>query len=338
MQKFCSRPFKRAHLTVNGDVFVCCSAWLDKPIGNIYEKEFDEIWNSTEAQEIRRSILDETFRYCNHERCPHIVSDSLSKEARDPKYAKLIEKKPQVLDQGPQLLSLNYDFTCNLSCPSCREDVRTMERDKQERLIQFQNSLLKSDLIRNARRLTVTGAGEPFASKVFMDLFSKINRKDLPNIKITMRTNGLLLTPTNWTKIKSAHYAIDMLSISVDAATKETYQAVRRGGNFDRLLKNLYYIKGLKRTHQLKLKFNFVVQRGNYREMPQFVQFARRFDADRVAFTKIINLGTYDPDEYNNIGIHLPDHPEYPHFQDILNHPDLQDPVVRIRNISTEEE
>jgi sulfatase maturation enzyme AslB (radical SAM superfamily) len=311
---------------------------MDKPIGNIYQNEFDEIWNSAETQEIRSSIFDETFRFCNHDRCPHIVSDSLSREAQDPKFAKLIEKKPLELAQGPQLLSLNYDFTCNLSCPSCREEVRGMEPDKQDRLITFQNNLLKSDLIRNARRLTVTGAGEPFASKVFMNLFSKINRKDLPNIKVTLRTNGLLLTPSNWTKIKNMHYAVDMISISVDAATKETYQSVRRGGNFDRLLKNLYYIRGLKKTHQFKIKFNFVVQRGNYREMPQFVQFARRFDCDRVAFTKIINLGTFDQEEYNNIGIHLPDHPEYPHFQDILNHPDLQDPVVRIRNISADEE
>ena len=212
-----------------------------------------------------------------------------------------------------------------------------MEPERQAQLIKFQDSLLTSDLIRNARRLTVTGAGEPFASKVYMDLFSKINRKELPNIKITLRTNGLLLTPSTWTKIKNMHYAVDMISISVDAATKETYRSIRRGGNFDRLLKNLYFIRGLKKNHPIKLKFNFVVQRGNYREMPQFAQFARRFDADRVAFTKIINLGTFDTDEYNNIGIHLPDHPEYPHFQEILNHPDLQDPIVRIRNISTEE-
>jgi len=338
MQRFCSRPFKRAHLTVNGDVYVCCSTWLDKPIGNIYKNGFEDIWNSAEAQEIRGSIFDETFRYCDHERCPHIVSGSVLQEAADPKFADLLERKPLVLDSGPQLLSLNYDYSCNLSCPSCRDTVRVMPADQQESLIRFQDSLLKSDLILNARRLTVTGAGEPFASDVFMDLFGKINRKQLPSIKITLRTNGQLFNSSNWTRIKSAHYAIDIISISIDAVSKETYQIVRRGGNFDRLIKNLYFIRSLKNTHQFRTKFNFVVQRANYREMPQFVQFSRRFGCDRVAFTKIINLGTFSEDQFRSVGIHLPDHPEYPHFQEVLEHPDLQDPIVRIRNISVEED
>ena len=55
-----------------GEVYVCCQNWLSKPIGNMSGQAVAEIWNGSDAQDIRRSIFDGSFRYCNGDRCPFL--------------------------------------------------------------------------------------------------------------------------------------------------------------------------------------------------------------------------------------------------------------------------
>ena len=55
---------------------------------------------------------------------------------------------------------------------------------------------------------------------------------------ISMTTNGLLLDKEMTQRILQSR--LDSLSISIDAGTKETYKEVR-GGDFDKLVKNVEY-------------------------------------------------------------------------------------------------
>jgi MoaA/NifB/PqqE/SkfB family radical SAM enzyme len=247
----------------------------------------------------------------------------------------IIKEKKVTLDTGPRLLSLNYDTSCNLYCESCRDKVKVLDKKRQEELIRFQDALIKTDFFKKVKRLTVSGVGEVFASRVLMDLLTdKITKSRFPGLKIMLRTNGILLTPGNWERIKNVHYAIDTISISIDAAAENTYRLLRRGGDFNRLLKNLGFLKELKKKNNIKVILNFVVQKQNYREMPGFVRLAKTFDCDRVAFTKIFNLGTFNSNNYHDAAIHDPRHPEFPEFKKILAGPLLKDPMVNLKNLA----
>jgi len=72
---FCSKPFTWFEVSRDreeGEVFLCCPSWLPKPIGNLTRQGVHEVWNGTAAQEIRASILDGSFRFCNHGLCPYL--------------------------------------------------------------------------------------------------------------------------------------------------------------------------------------------------------------------------------------------------------------------------
>ena len=332
-KRFCSYPFNRVHLSLDGKVFVCCSAWLNRPIGNIFNQPFNDIWNSQTAQEIRASILDERFTFCRADRCPRIVSGAVENEAREDTFRRFMDEKKVVLETGPRLMSLNYDYSCNLYCESCRKEIRVMDKEKQEELIRFQGTLLKSDYFKQVKRITVTGVGEALASPVYMDLFSRINKDEYPDLKITLRTNGQLLTPRNWGRLENIHYAVDVISISIDAAKKKTYHKLRRGGDFKRLLANLGFLKELKQTFPFTLILHFVVQKANYREMPGFVKLAKKYNSDRVVFAKLFNLGTYTPEHFQEIAVHQPSGPGFSRFKEILKDPVLKDPMVRFGNL-----
>ncbi|MCK5057422.1 MAG: radical SAM protein [Candidatus Aminicenantes bacterium] len=334
MERFCSYPFTKAHFSVSGKVYVCCAPWLGIPIGNIFSQPFDEIWNSAEAVKIRGSILDGSFRYCRADRCPRMITGLVEKEVHNREYRDIIKEKTTVLDWGPRLISLNYDNSCNLYCASCRDRVMVINKKKQEELIRFQDSFIHSDSFKNARRITVSGSGETFASAVYMDLFNKIEKPMNPDLKITFRTNGLLLTPGNWDRVKNIHYAVDLISISIDAASEKTYRLLRRGGDFKKLLANLEFLKELKKKKPIRVKLNFVVQKANYREMPVFIRLAKKYDCDVVAFAKILNLGTFNSRQYIRAAVHEPANRAHKKFKKLLKQPIFKDPIVKLRNLS----
>ena len=85
--------------------------------------------------------------------------------------------------------------------------------------------------------------GDPFASLVYR-YFVKAT-KHLPNIRFTVQTNGLLIK-----KMHERHTELfeklDTLNISIDGATKETYETLRRGGSYEKILENLETVKKIK--------------------------------------------------------------------------------------------
>jgi len=329
---YCKIPFERIEIVPDGNVFNCCPSWLDKPIGNIFdEPDFGKIWNSNTAQILRSSMLEETYEFCNHEYCPFLLKE-IFKSPKDKIETHRCAGNSQetILSYGPVIMALNYDPTCNLFCKSCRGHMFGLSREKVEFLLKFQGNLLKTPLFQNIRELIVTGNGDPFASKVHMTLLQDINEQRFPHLGLTLRTNGILFTPQNWEKISTSHYAVDLIKVSIDAATKGTYRNVRYGGDFDKLLKNLSFMAELKQTKKIKLQAVFLVQQKNYREMPIFVELMQSFNFDSVHFTKINNWGTYTEEEFRQVAIHRKDHPEWETFLKILSHPILKDPVVSI--------
>jgi radical SAM protein with 4Fe4S-binding SPASM domain len=75
-ERFCARPFQELEIRADGSVYTCCSAWLPVPIGDIGRTPLGEIWNSTAAREIRRSVLDGDYRHCSRLYCPALAGGS----------------------------------------------------------------------------------------------------------------------------------------------------------------------------------------------------------------------------------------------------------------------
>src|SRR5258706_10541055 len=113
--KFCDKPWEDFDITSNGDVYVCCTGWLPKPVGNIKQNNIIEIWNSEQAQEIRKSILDGSFKYCNHDVCWHIQKGNLPdrNNLKNDRYQKIVDKNITSLDEIPSRFSFIYDASCN---------------------------------------------------------------------------------------------------------------------------------------------------------------------------------------------------------------------------------
>jgi wyosine [tRNA(Phe)-imidazoG37] synthetase (radical SAM superfamily) len=322
-QQFCQLPFHRLDiLTGFRSATLCCSSYLPASIGDLAVSGNTDVWMSDTAQRIRESILDGSFAYCNKITCPAISSRTLPQ--RKPE---TVEAALASLERGPTWLNLSYDVTCNLSCPSCRTERRHADAASQ-RFFSFMVQERLLPLLANVRHLEVTGSGDPFASRSMFQLLRAINAdmRELQTVQIM--TNAQLFSPKVWEAIPGVHGRAHFY-VSADATQPETYAKLRRGGSFQRLLTNLAYIAELHRTRQAKgFTLAFVVQRENFRQMPDFVRMAKDLGCSTVYFARLTNWGTFTPEKYQRQCVWLPTHEEHAAFLEVMRDPILRDPLV----------
>jgi organic radical activating enzyme len=329
---FCHAPFTTLQTTPTGTAFVCCPVWLPTPIGNL-DSDPVQLWNGPIAGQIRASIIDGSFRYCDHLHCSRITNRSLPRRDSDEARAVLEDfaaKGPA--DRLPKYVYLSHDKSCNLSCPSCRAKVYAANKAKQAKLDELTETTILP-LLRHAEEVMITGSGDPFGSNHFRNLIKRLNEQDFSHLKIDLHTNGQLWDERAWTEL-GLQGRVRYAQISIDAARADTYAIVRRGGNFERLLKNLAFIKRLRQSGEIsELEFSMVVQVQNFREMPELVQLGRAFGADTISFQMIRKRDIFSGEEFEAAFIGNPAHRDYPAFLDILEAPDLALPGVQMGNI-----
>ena len=318
---FCTRPFEFAQINPDGAMYPCCPQHLNHPIGNMLDDEFMDAWNSPLSQEIRATILDGTFRYCDEHTCGMLQErnlPSVEDAKNDPEYREIIENRTTRLARAPRTINMSYDLTCNLACPSCRTKRITLTGEGREP-VRIIHDRVMGDHLADARYLIVTGSGDPFQSRLYLSFLRTFKPEMNPGLRIQISTNGILLTRDMWESI--CHDAIESVDVSVDAATPDTY-ALNRGGDFDKLLENLHFLGELRREHRLgHFELHFVVQRNNYREMEAFYELGRRVNCDKVCFKQIVNWGTFTPDEYTRRAVQFPAHPDHTAFLEVLRAP-----------------
>lgn len=77
------------------------------------------------------------------------------------------------------------------------------------------------------RRFAVHRIERLFASKVFREQLFQLDGSKYPNMRINLQTNGVLLTPKSWRRMKAIHANISAVIVSIDAATQPTYEITR---------------------------------------------------------------------------------------------------------------
>ena len=312
----CTRPFEWFEVHPEGSVFLCCPAWLKRPIGNLLQQSIEEIWNGPVAREIRKSMFNGSFHNCSYKRCPHLLNRSVPvchAEQLEPRISKAIAKQTSTLPFPPSQLNLCFDLSCNLACPSCRADIQQAKGADLARTERISAIVLR-ELIPQAKTVILSGFGDPFGSPTYLKLLRQLNRRNYPRLEqVHLHTNGQLLTEQMWQSLPGLQPLVTEIEISIDAATEKTYQFNRPGGSFNQLLQNLEFLS----STETELTLSMVIQENNWREIPQLVELARQFAA-RIYLSQLVNWGTFSRAEFLQRAVHLPGHPEHLKVRELL--------------------
>ncbi len=335
--RICKAPFDRIDV-LESSVHQCCASFLPTSMGNLENSPWEEVWNSPNAQAVRESMFDGSYRYCNKILCPAIQSGTVATRERlvasEPHWAPIVDAGVTELPFGPALVNLSYDRTCNLSCPSCRKEKIASSSEMRVRFEGLQNRNILP-MLKTAKMAYITGSGDPFASKNFRSLLKSLNREKFPDLKIQLMTNGMLLTPQEWEKFPNLQGMVGILYVSIDAARGPTHELLRRGAKWDTMLENLAFMGRLRAAGEVdEFVLSFVVQQENFREMGEAVDLARRIGADSICFSPISNWGTFSASKFKQKYIFAESHPDHAAFLEAMRDPRLDDPIVTARALS----
>ena len=317
IKKRCPRPFDTVLIDKQGSCYLCeCTSWLPQSAGNLQIKTLDEIINSDVADELQRTILDHSYRYCNNQQCAYL----LDYKGTDP--WKLVEPVRQI-----KYVRLAIDDSCNLSCPSCRTKKIFYksggEFNKRIKLIDKVLDFLKSQ--KHNIQVHIGSDGDPFASIVYR--YFMLKTKLFQNLKYSVQTNGLLIKK-NFHKFKHITNNLTQIGISIDGATKQTYEDLRQGGVWEKLLENLEFLKTIK---TFKIHFHFVVQQKNYHEIESFIELGLKYNADKIFLNRITDWNTLS--NFNTHAVADTTHPENKKLLEILNRIEDKENFVEFRSL-----
>jgi radical SAM protein with 4Fe4S-binding SPASM domain len=130
------------------------------------------------------------------------------------------------------------------------------------------------------KKLHLQGLGEPLLHPHFFDMVALASRK---NIEVTASSNLTLLSRRTAGLCVSS--GLRCLHVSVDGATPATYERVRAGGSFSRVLANLVLLSQAKEICKSRypvLKMTVVVMRQNLHEIPGLVRLAGDFGVEEI--------------------------------------------------------
>lgn len=318
----CVTPFNYTEVH-DKEQWLCCPSWL--PVDIEQGLGIKENFRSEKAEKIRDSIIDGSYKYCDELLCPHLsgIKNNKISSRFIPKSDKVIEILKN--DPGPHNINFSFDRSCNYACPSCRLDF-IMYKGEERELVEKKLKEVNEELSPFIRTIYLSGAADPFFSNSFRKFMIDLPAEKYKKLEsMHLHTNGSLWTEQLWNRMKGIHKFVKSCEISIDAATKHTYEnETRIGGKWDTILERLEYITQIPTIE--KYCFSFVTQETNFREMEDYYNLIKSYFDKRetsttweVRFNRVINWGTYNEDDFKNKEIFKKEHPLFNEFMENLN-------------------
>ena len=319
--RYCLSPYVAIEVGITGDVRLCnCAAWMPATVGNLFKQSLPDILSNAASQNIRDSISQGTYEFCNEHTCGVLEQQQLvDRSMLEQTLIDLIDDPSKYI--MPREIWIAGDRTCNLSCPSCRRSVIKNSEEEINQLIELGEILQKNLFPQSTDQkinLHCSTSGEVFASPLLMSLLGSIPVDDFPNLTLALQTNGLL-AEKNWHRLGGLRDRISSITVTTDAARGDTYEILRRGGAWSDMQRSLSWIQEKKHSNGMLLSLRMVVQKQNYQEIPEFYAMADQFGADVIEFSRILDWGTFRADEFRTIDVFDPNHAEFGQAQDLLN-------------------
>ena len=181
--------------------------------------------------------------------------------------------------------------SCNLRCPQCLR-YRESEIIKRSRGMMSLNQFVEimKPISSKIIGIGMNGYGESLLNKDFIPMLEYLRfiRQD---VFIGFHTNGLLLTSEKsreFIKLK-----VDSVSISLDAASSDSYELIRgKGDSFDLIVDNIanfVFIKNKENAHYPKINISYNIQKENLGELTKILRLAKQLGVDEVTPINPIN-------------------------------------------------
>ncbi len=222
---FCIMPWVHLHTWPNGNVYPCCLADSDYPLGNLKDNTLEEIWNSPDLKKIRVELLGgKKPEVCKRCYMQEDMGSPSFRVSSNNQWQHHIDKAVETtLEDGTDTnFKLNYwDFrfsnVCNLKCRMCGPELSSSWYDDQIKMygssttpkaLVHCNDLSKEDImiyvdrfINDVEEIYFAG-GEPFIMEEHYLILEKLIAAGNTKCRIRYNTNFTSLKFKKWDLIE----------------------------------------------------------------------------------------------------------------------------------------
>jgi len=171
------------------------------------------------------------------------------------------------------MVMIDTTSRCNLACAHCPNSILSgeegfwgdLDRDLYFKIIDEIAAEAPDTLVRPFN------SGEPLLRKDLAEMIGYAKRKGIRTVSIT--TNGTVMNQRVRARLMEA--GLDHMEVSIDAATGETYEKIRRSPLFDKVVENTvaYIEESASLVPHRKVSVSFVLQTENRHELETFRRF-----------------------------------------------------------------
>jgi len=194
----------------------------------------------------------------------------------------------------PEVILIDNCNACNLRCSMC--DHRNMKKYRKVQLMDWglYRKIIDEIAIENPEaRVWEIFFGDPFMCR---DIAKRIRYAKGKGLKdVVLNSNGVMMTHKRALHVIEA--GLDAMYVGIDASTKDTYNRIRVGGNFSKVVGNVLQYRDLLNrcgNGKQRLFVQFVVSDINEHEAEDFKAFWKREDINVKVRPKVSWAGLVD--------------------------------------------
>lgn len=241
-----------------------------------------------------------------------LMSDNMKFNSNESYICEKLELKSlQDILLFPLYIQIETISNCNSRCIMCpRSKTKALRQNFIMTDALFEKLVNELQLYSNhLRRVIPQGYGEPLLDP---KLPLRIKRlKDIGINQVYISTNASLLNSKIAQDILNSN--LDQIDFSIDALTKETYNKIRIGLDYDEVVHNIIGFINLrnKTGTKTRIRFRYIIQSENAHEFDEFCIFWKKYlkENDSVSGKKLHTFGG---------NIDMPDSKEYQKLQNNL--------------------
>ncbi|MFH1741980.1 MAG: radical SAM protein [bacterium] len=188
---------------------------------------------------------------------------------------------------------------CNLRCRMClvayqekryqRKPPQIAERLRNLPQVMSRDLFLRiaADVFPRTKTLYLSCGFEPLMNKDFGWYLEQTAPYQVPNIGFT--TNGVLLTET--VARQCIQTPVNEISISLDGSRPETFESIRPGADWNRVLeniRNLVQLRNAAGSPYPRIRLNYVLMNRNIDQVVEFVELAKDLGVDVLDFRHVV--------------------------------------------------
>jgi MoaA/NifB/PqqE/SkfB family radical SAM enzyme len=195
------------------------------------------------------------------------------------------ETRDEIAPALPVCVYFEVTNRCNLLCETCPRTFEELERPADMAWALFTRIV---EQVPNLARAVMHGVGEPMLVR---ELPAMIRHLKARGVYVLFNTNGTVLSEAKGRTLAKA--GLDELRISLDAADRASFAAIRGRDMFDRILANIVRFRRLQRAEGLAAPRLSLWLTGLKETLPQladFVRLAHRLDVPEVHLQRLVFL------------------------------------------------